>query len=96
MSRKKEIKVFCDFETNKALVRIFKFKNGSWSGGKVYEVDRESSILENLANIITKYRDVKMESMVLTIFSDIFWNGKTEKAVTYHVDMGSKHEMRIL
>ena len=96
MFSKKEIKVFCDFETNKALVRIYKFKNGSWSGGKVYEVDRESPRLKKLANIITECRNVKMESMVLTIFSDIFWNGRTEKAVTYHVDMKSKHEMRIL
>ena len=95
MNSKKEIKVFCDFETNKALVRIYKFTNGSWSGSKVYEVDRESSILENLANIITKYRDVKMESLVLTIFSDILWNGKTEKAVRYRVDMDSKNETRI-
>ena len=84
---KKEIRVSCDFENDTALVRIFKYRNYSWSGGRVYELKRESPRLKKLGEIISTCRDVKVENKMLSNFSEIFWQEKTEKAVSYNVDM---------
>lgn len=80
----REIHVFCDFETNKALVRIFKYRNFSWSGGKVMEFDRESNTLKRIDFLIKKYG---VENKSLLIQTNIFWNNKTEKAVKFCLDM---------
>lgn len=82
---KKEVRVFCDFETNTAIIRIFKFRNYVWSGGKTFEVRRDSPRLKEIASIIERFRDKKSQG--LGLFKDIFWKEKTEKAVSYFVDM---------
>lgn len=83
---KKEIRISCDFENNMAYVRIFKFRNYSWSGGKVYELKRDSDRLKELSDIIVKYRDEKSENKVWSN-KEIIWEGKSEIAIGYNLDM---------
>lgn len=49
MNRPKEISIYCDPETDTALVRIFKYRNYKWAGGKVVEIKKDSYILGRLA-----------------------------------------------
>ena len=85
---KKEIRVFCDFETDTALIRIFKFRDSSWSGGKTFEVKRDSPRMKELSCIINTYRDNFSEGFGLS--KNIFWEEKTEKAICYCVDMSKR------
>jgi hypothetical protein len=85
----KKILVSCDFDTNMALVKIWKFRNYSYSGGQVFELKRDSASLKRIARIIENYRT---DSKDLTINKQILWNGKSEKAIGYEVHMGRKHE----
>jgi hypothetical protein len=85
----KEFHVFCDFETNTALLRIFQYTNYKWCGGKVFEFQRDEIGLKRIGRIIEKY-GVKNNNLLLQ--SDIFLNGKTEKAVVYKVDFKKKKE----
>ena len=66
----KEVKIFCDPETNTALVRIFKLRNYKWSGGETLEVKKDSSTLKTLAILIGK---------------DTVWNTNSETAITYQI-----------
>lgn len=83
---KKEIRIFCDFETNVALVRIFKYRNYSWSGGRTYELKRGCYRLKELSDIIEKYRDEKTENKIWSN-REIIWEGKSEVATSYNLDM---------
>ena len=88
---RKEVRVFCDFETDTALVRIFKFRNYSWSGGKTYELKRMSDRLTELSALILKYQDTKLEAKKLTSSAEILWNSKAEVATSYELDMSLKN-----
>jgi len=66
----KEVKIFCDPETNTALVRIFKLRNYNWSGGKTVEVKKDSGRLKTLAMLVGK---------------DTVWNTNSETAITYQI-----------
>jgi len=92
VKNRKEIRIFCDFETDTALVRIFKFRNYSWSGGKTYEIERVSDRLTELSSLIDKYRDAKHEGKKLTSRSEILWNNKSEVATSYELDMSIKEK----
>jgi hypothetical protein len=83
---KKEIRIFCDVDTNIASVRIFKYRNYTWSGGKTYDLKRDCDRLKELSDIIMKYRDEKTENKVWSN-REIFWQGKSEIAIGYNVDM---------
>lgn len=50
-SRNKEISIYCDPETNIALVRIFKYRNYKWAGGKVLEMKKDSILLRRMAEL---------------------------------------------
>jgi len=83
---KKEIRISCDFETNTAIVRIFKYRNYTWSGGQVFELKRDCDRLKELGQIVLKYRDEKSENKVWSNRS-IIWNDVDLVAVGYNVDM---------
>lgn len=68
--RPKEVKIFCDPETNTALVRIFKLRNYKWSGGKTFELKKDSDELKALATLIGK---------------DTVWDTSSETAITYQI-----------
>jgi len=52
MNRPKEISIYCDPETNIALVRIFKYRNYKWAGGKVLELEKDSILLKRMADLV--------------------------------------------
>ena len=90
----KKILVSCDFDTNMALVKIWKFRNSvsgnhSYSGGQVFELKRDSASLKRISRIIKNYRT---DSKDLTMNKQIIWNEKSEKAIGYEVHMGRKHD----
>lgn len=91
MKSHKEIRVFCDFETNTMAVRIFKYRNYTWSGGRLesYEVKRDSYVARELGRIVQKYRDEVSENKVWSD-RDLLWNGENVKAVGYNVWIGDK------
>lgn len=91
---KKEIRIFCDFETNIALVRIYKFRNYSWSGGKTYELKRGCDRMKELEYIVISYRDEKSENKVWSN-REIIWKGESEIATGYNLDMSKKPETKI-
>ena len=86
---RKEIKVFCDPETNIASVRIFKMRNGLWAGGRVYELKRDCDRLKELGKLILKYQ-YKNGTDLLN--SEIIWNNKSERAISYKLDMFNKEK----
>jgi hypothetical protein len=90
MADQKEVRVSCDFETNTALVRIFKFRNYTWSGGRVYELKRDCDRLKELGNLILKYQ-YKNGTDLLN--SEIIWNDKAEIAISYKLDMSKKEKL---
>lgn len=83
-NRTAKILVSTDFETNTALVRIFKIRNYMLSGGKIFELKRDSYALNQIANLIEKYQ-IKNDP-VPTLNKNIFWNGKSNMAVTYNLE----------
>ena len=84
MESKKEIRISCDFERGAALVRIFKYRDYSWSGGKVYELKRDCDRLKELGMIITKYCDKKSENKLWSN-RETLWNEENLVAVGYNV-----------
>lgn len=85
---KKQIVVSCDFETNTALVRIYKFRNYTWSGGRVYELARDCYALKQLATIIQKYKsptDAKINATIV-------WEKGCERGIAYDIDMSKVRE----
>jgi hypothetical protein len=82
---KREIRVSCDFDTNIAFVRIWKYRNYTWSGGNVYQQKRNSYALREIARIIVEYGT---ENKSLTTNVEFLYNGKSEIATAYNIDMG--------
>ena len=52
MNRPREISIYCDPETNTALVRIFKYRNYKWAGGNVIEMKKDSILLKRMAKLV--------------------------------------------
>jgi len=52
MNRPREISIYCDPETNTALVRIFKYRNYKWTGGNVVEMKKDSILLKRMAKLV--------------------------------------------
>lgn len=86
---KREIRVSCDFDTNTAYVRIWKYRNYTWSGGNVYNQKRNSYALKEIARIIVEYGT---ENKGLVTNVEILFDGKNEIATAYNIDMGRKKE----
>jgi hypothetical protein len=53
----KEVRIFDDEDAGIVLVRIFKFRDYSWKGGKTYEVSPNSARIGELYQLISKYSD---------------------------------------
>lgn len=52
MTRAKEFSIYCDPETDVALVRLFKYRNYKWAGGKVMEIKKDSILLKRMAKLV--------------------------------------------
>lgn len=80
-STSKEVKVFCDKETQMASVRIFKYRNYIWEGGKTLELKKGSPELEKVfKTIIVNSVDPIKEN------SDL-WDDSKDVAITYILEM---------
>ena len=77
----KEVKIFCDKETQTALVRIFKYRNYVWAGGKTLEIKEDSPRLQRVFDSIFKFSVESIDK------SAILWKEDNESAVTYILDM---------
>lgn len=77
----KEVMVFCDKETQTATIRIFKFRNYVWAGGKTFEIKKNSRTLSELFRIIFKY---SVEDIDIKL---VLWNENDDKAKSYVLDM---------
>jgi len=77
----KEVKIFCDKETQMASIRIFKHRNYVWEGGKTIEFKKGSPKLERVfKTIITNSVDPIKEDSNL-------WDDSKDVAVTYVLEM---------
>lgn len=77
----KEVKVFCDKETQVASVRIFKYRNYIWEGGKTLELTKGSPELEKVFKtiIVNSVDPIKQDSSL--------WDDSKDVAVTYVLEM---------
>lgn len=82
----KEVMVFCDKETQTATIRIFKFRNYVWAGGKTLEFKKDSQELQRVFDSIIEFSVETMDK------SSILWKEDNESAITYSLDMDKKNE----
>lgn len=77
----KEVKVFCDKETQMASVRIFKYRNYIWEGCKTLEFKKGSPELEKVFKtiIVNSVDPIKEDSNL--------WDDSKDVAVTYVLEM---------
>lgn len=80
----KEIRIFCDKETQTALVRIFKYRNYVWAGGKTLEMKKDSPELQRVFESILKFSTEPIDK------SAILWKEDNESAITYVLEMKSE------
>lgn len=83
----KEVMVFCDKETQMATIRIFKFRNYVWAGGKTLEFKKDSQELQRIFSSIIEFSVEPMDDK-----SSILWKEDNESAITYILDMEKKNE----
>lgn len=77
----RDIVVFCDKDTQTAFIRIFKYRNYLWAGGKVFELKKNSPLLEGINKNIIDFS-------VNDLGKDFsLWQEDNEKAITYSLDM---------
>lgn len=79
----KEVMIFCDKETGTASIRIFKFRNYVWAGGKTFEVKKDSRTLGELFKVISSHVGENVDK------SSILWDDSKEVATTYVLEMKS-------
>lgn len=80
-STTKEVKVFCDSETQTASVRIFKYRNYLWEGGKTLEFGKDSPELQRVfQTILTNSIEPLDKNLNL-------WDDKKDTAITYVLEM---------
>lgn len=77
----KEVKIFCDKETQTASIRIFKLRNYVWEGGKTLEFGKDSPELKRVFQTILS-NSVKPLDKNLNL-----WDDKKDTAVTYILEM---------
>jgi len=80
----KEVKIFCDKETQTASVRIFKLRNYVWAGGKTLELKKGSPELQRVFDFVIEHSVEPLDK------SAILWKEDNESAITYALDI--KHE----
>ena len=51
----KEVKIFCDKETQTASVRIFKLRNYVWAGGKTLDLKKGSPELQRVFDFVIEH-----------------------------------------
>lgn len=77
----KEVKIFCDKETQTASIRIFKLRNYVWEGGKTLDFKKDSPELKRVFQTILS-NSVKPLDKNLNL-----WDDKKDTAVTYILEM---------
>lgn len=77
----KEVRIFCDKETQTALVRIYKYRNYVWNGGKTFELKKDSRTLSELLRVVASHVDESVDK------SSILWDDTKEVATTYVLEM---------
>ena len=77
----KEIRIFCDKEIQTALIRIFKYRNYAWVGGKTLEIKKDSPRLQRVFESILKFSVEPIDK------SSILWKEDNESAIAYMLDM---------
>lgn len=77
----KEVRIFCDGTTKTALVRIFKYRNYVWAGGKTLEFKKDSPELQRVFQTILKYSIDPIDK------SSILWDETKDTATTYVLEM---------
>ena len=80
----KEVRIFCDKETQTALVRIFKYRNYVWAGGRTLEMKKDSPELQRVFESILKFSVEPIDK------SSILWKEDNESAITYVLEMKSE------
>lgn len=77
----KEVKVFCDKETETASIRIFKYRNYVWEGGKTLDLKKGSPELERVFKTI-------INNSIEPLKEDLnLWDDSKDLAVTYVLEM---------
>jgi hypothetical protein len=80
-STTKEVKIFCDKETQIASVRIFKYRKYLWEGGKTMDFKKNSPELERVFKTI-------INNSVEPLKEDLdLWDDNKDLAVTYVLEM---------
>lgn len=88
-SSSKEVKVFCDKETQIASVRIFKYRNYIWEGGKTLEFKKDSPELKRVFQTI-------ITNSVEPLNKDLdLWDDNKDMAVTYVLEMKNGNDKSI-
>ena len=77
----KEVRIFCDKDGSLALVRIFKYRNYVWAGGKTLEIKKDSPRLQRVFDSIFNFSVESIDK------SAILWKEDNESAITYILDM---------
>lgn len=87
--KSKEVKIFCDKETGVASVRVFKFRNYAWAGGKTLELKKDSPKLKRVFDIILQHLVEPIDK------SSILWKEDNESAITYVLEMKDETKTNI-
>lgn len=90
LPEKREISIFCDSETGKASVRIFKYRNYNYKGGSVFDIGKEMDFFKLLEKFIFNHC-VSMSEEEKENFS--LWKPENEKVITYILEI--KKEERV-
>lgn len=85
----KEVKIFCDKESETASVRIFKYRNYLWTGGKTLELKKGSPELERVFCFILQHSVEPIDK------SSILWKEDNESAITYILEMKDETKTNI-
>lgn len=88
-SNSKEVKIFCDKESETASVRIFKYRNYLWAGGKTLELKKDSSELKRIFDFILQHSVEPIDK------SSILWKEDNESAITYVLEMKDETKTNI-
>lgn len=84
--KSKEVKIFCDGETNMALVRIFKLRNYVWAGGETLELKKDSPELKRVFEFILQHSVEPIDK------SSVLWKEDNESAIAYVLEVN--HDKR--
>lgn len=85
-AKSKEVRIFCDKESETATIRIFKLRNYVWAGGKTLELKKDSLELQRVFETILKFSVDPIDK------KSSLWKDDNESAVTYILEMRKDSE----